>query len=224
MNRRVFGIIGLIGSILLFAGDMLLYGHFGSAGDIYDVIEATAPHVSMGRLFVGGIIGPVAAFLYIAGFYHVYLNIQRAGSKPAKFVFVSSSLMMVIGGTYHALWTIRMLLFKFRIMDVENLQRFVDAVNSYLRITLVTAAIPGYAAFTLLLILVLIGKTNYRRWTVVVNPALLYLITLLSSEIRGPLGAVIVGGYINLIFMVFFSTSIITTWRVDSDTKQARSQ
>jgi len=218
MNRRIFGIIGLMGSIILFAGDMLLYGHFGSAGDIYDVIEAAAPHVSMRRLLVGGIIGPIAAFLYIAGFYHVYLNIQRAGRKSAIIVFVSSSLLMIIGGTYHALWTIRMLLLKFRVMDIENLQPFVDAVNSYLRITRITSTIPGYVAFTLLLILVLIGKTNYRRWTIVVNPGLLYLMTLLSSEIPGPLGAVIVGGYINLIFIVFFSTSVITTWRVDSNT------
>jgi len=217
MNKRIFGIIGLIGSIILFAGDMLLYGHFGSAGDIYDIIEAAVPHVSVGQLFVGGIIGPIAAFLYIAGFYHVYLNIQRAGKKSAKVVFVSSSLMMAIGGTYHALWTIRMLLFKFRVMDVENLQPFVEAVNSYLNLILMTSTILGYIAFTLLLILVLIGKTNYRRWTVIVNPGLLYLMTLLSSEIPGPLGAVIVGGYINLIFILFFSISVITTWRVDSD-------
>ena len=59
-------IIGIIAAILMFTGDMLLYydkKDYVSDGTFQSVI-ALMKNVSDKRLYAGGIIGPIAAFLY----------------------------------------------------------------------------------------------------------------------------------------------------------------
>ncbi len=73
------------------------------------------------------------------------------------------------------------------------------------------AAIPAYLGGILLLILVLFGKTLYPRWTVVANFGVLSLVAPFAERIPAPLGAVLVGGFINLSIAVFFLVSLIST-------------
>ena len=131
MDRKIFGIIGILAAATLFAGDMLLYGHFGSAPAFWDGVKTVAANASLGRLYAGGIIGPIGGLLYILGFWHIYLNTQQAGKVVSIIVFTGCTSMMVLGGAYHALWTIRMLLYKFGIPDMESLELFIKAVKSY---------------------------------------------------------------------------------------------
>ena len=62
--------IGLVGSLVMFAGDMLLYFTPGS----YDMDGTLRPYARImrdlpeGRVRAGGVLGPVAAFLYVVGF------------------------------------------------------------------------------------------------------------------------------------------------------------
>lgn len=59
-------IIGIIAAILMFTGDMLLYydkKDYVSDGTFQPVISLMK-NVSDKRLYAGGIIGPIAAFLY----------------------------------------------------------------------------------------------------------------------------------------------------------------
>lgn len=62
--------LGLLGSILMFAGDMLLYFTPGA----YDMDGTLRPYmrimrdVPADRVRAGGALGPVAAFLYVLGF------------------------------------------------------------------------------------------------------------------------------------------------------------
>ena len=62
--------LGLIGSILMFAGDMLLYFTPGT----YDMDGTLKPYmrimrdVPAARVRAGGALGPIAAFLYVLGF------------------------------------------------------------------------------------------------------------------------------------------------------------
>ena len=62
--------LGLLGSILMFAGDMLLYFTPGA----YDMDGTLRPYmrimrdVPAGRVRLGGVLGPVAAFFYVLGF------------------------------------------------------------------------------------------------------------------------------------------------------------
>lgn len=216
MNRRIAGIVGLAGALGLFIGDMLLYGHLGGAGGFLESVEAVASNVSHERIFIGGILGPICSLLYIIGFWHVYQNIQKSGKIAARTVVAGCAVLIVIGGTYHALWAIRMLIFKHGIGDTQSLEAFVEAVTSYLKITFIASSIPGFVVFPMLIVMVLLGRTGYPRWTVILNPGLLISLSFLVSDLPAPYGLTFYGGYINLVFVVFFVVSVITTWRDDS--------
>ncbi|HWX24822.1 MAG TPA: hypothetical protein VN083_07255, partial [Vicinamibacteria bacterium] len=71
---------------------------------------------------------------------------------------------------------------------------------------------PGYIGATLLLGLVLWGRTSYSRWTAFANPAVLILLSPLAESAPAPWGAVLVGGFTNLSIAIFFLVSISTTW------------
>ena len=218
MNRRIAGIVGLAGALGLFIGDMLLYGHLGGAGGFLERVETVAADVSLERIFIGGILGPICSLLYIAGFRHVYQNIRKSGEIAARTVFAGCALLIVIGGTYHALWAVRMLIFKYGVVDTQSLEAFVEAVTSYLEITFIASSVPGFIVFPMLIVLVLLGRTEYPRWTVIANPGLLISLSFLVSDLPAPYGLTLYGGYINLVFVVFFVVSVITTWRDDSGT------
>ena len=215
MSRRTAGIVGLVGAIVLFVGDMLLYGHLGSATDFWDGVRRVAVQAPLARFFVGGLLGPVGAVLYLAGFWHVYLNTRQAGRLGAKVMLVGLTAMIVMGGAYHVVWVVRMLSFRYGVADVAGLNSFVDALGSYMATVNNAAEVPGYLVCPILVVLVLTGRSRYPRWTVLVNPGLLMIFRFsgVTSSLPAPFGAVILGGYINLTFCVFFAVSIITTWK-----------
>ncbi len=200
---------------------MLLYGHLGSATDFWIGVGRVAEEASLERVFAGGLLGPVGAVLYLAGFWHVYLNTVQAGRLAAKMVLIGLALMIVSGGAYHVLWVIRILSLKYGLANVAELSPFTDAVESYLATVYQASAVPGYLASPILAVLVLIGRSRYPRWTVLANPGLLMLLGLLvgPSFFPAPAGAVILGGFINLIFCVFFAVSIITTWKEEPEAR-----
>lgn len=74
--------VGLIGSLVMFAGDMLLYYTPGA----YDMDGTLRPYAQImrdlpeGRVRLRGLLGPVAAFLYVMSF--VGLPMLATGEFP----------------------------------------------------------------------------------------------------------------------------------------------
>lgn len=56
MTPRMAGSIGLLGALLMFAGDMLLYGHFGGGAEFLNAHKNVTATASLPRLMVAGII------------------------------------------------------------------------------------------------------------------------------------------------------------------------
>jgi hypothetical protein len=217
MNNRNFGLIGIFASILLFVGDMLLYGHFGNASEFSKNIQMVAQNSSQARLFIGGIFGPIGAMLYIAGFWHIYLNTKQYSRFVSIIIFLCLSCMMFFGGTYHAIWTVRMLLLKYPLASADNSNLFLISFNAYFKTIFNISLLIGYFGGILLAILILIHKSIYPRWVVIVNPAILFLLTPLIRHISYPFGSILFGGYINIVLFVFLTISVIATWKKQQD-------
>jgi hypothetical protein len=213
MNKRNFGLIGIFASILLFIGDMLLYGHFGNASEFSKNIQIVAQNSSQTRLFIGGILGPIGAMLYISGFWHIYLNTKQYSRFVSIIIFISLSCMMFFGGAYHSIWTIRMLLLKYPLASVDYSNLFLISFNNYFKTIFNISLSVGYLGGILLAILILIHKSVYPRWIVIVNPPILFFLTPLIKHVSYPFGSIIFGGYINIVLFVFLTTSVITTWK-----------
>jgi hypothetical protein len=182
---RLAGVTGIAGALLFFfAGDTLFilalrtrFGTYcGNGGNREPCIGR--------RLFGGGLVGPLAAWMCIAGFGMCAFNIHPPHIAFKRTLFVLFSMLMVAASAGHTLWTARGLALKY--CRDPSCQGLVTAIKSYWNLAYDLGALPGYIGAVLLPGLVLLGKTYYSRWTVVVNPA------PLASRVPAPLGAVLV--------------------------------
>ncbi|MGA2822288.1 MAG: DUF6796 family protein [Bacteroidales bacterium] len=213
---RILCLIGLGAALLMFVGDMCLYGHFGSGSDAISRLIIT--NESDTRIVIGGFIGPIAAILYCVGFFSVYLMIAPRSRMLAVVIAGGAAAMMVIGGAFHAMWSIRALLIKAGLSSGDY-QAVYDQIKDYTLLLYNTMLTGAAVVSVLLLFAVLSGRSLYPRWSVVVNPGILLLLKPLAHFVPAPLGAIVSGGYLNLVFVVFFSVSILVT-RSINDTLQ----
>jgi hypothetical protein len=216
---RTLGLIGLGAAILMFVGDMCLYGHFGSGSDA--VSKVVIANESDTRIVIGGFIGPIAAILYCVGFFSVYLMIAPRSRIFAIVLAGGAAATMAIGGTYHAMWSIRAFLIKAGLSSGEY-QALYDQIRDYTLLFYNTMLAIAAVVSLLLLFVVLSGRSLYPKWSVVVNPGILLLFRPLADLIPAPLGAIVSGGYLNLVFVVFFAVSVVVTRSVN-DTLQMQS-
>jgi hypothetical protein len=218
-TRRLTGLCGLTGALLFFAGDMLFYGHFGSGATFADDMRATVMQASNERLFAGGLVGPIAACLCIVGFWHVYLNMRPSSLVPGRVLFAAFFMLMVAGSAVHTLWTAKGLALKYCGGEGSPCADLLAVTRSYWTLAYNLSAIPGYLGAALLFGLVIRRKTWYPRWTALANPAVLFLLSLVTTRVPAPLGAILVGGSANLSIAAFFLVSILTTWTRPSGTE-----
>lgn len=212
MDKRYYGAIGILGSLLLFVGDMFLFGHFGNGVEFNDKIQIVAQNASETRLFIGGILGPLGAMLYVFGFWHIYLNTKKSSPVISLIIFLSLACMMFFGGAYHTIWTVRMLLFKYPV-SIDNSSLFVTSFNAFLTTIFNISLAVGYVGGLLLVILILLRKSIYPRWIILITPGILLFFAPLVKRISSPFGAVLFGGYLNLVFFIFLTCSVIFTWK-----------
>lgn len=222
-THRLTGLAGLAGALAFFAGDMLFYGYFGPGAGFADGMRATVEHAAVDRLVAGGLLGPAAACLCIVGFWHVYRNVRPEALVAGRVMLVMFFVLMVAGSAVHTLWTARGLAIRFCSAADPGCSQLAAAIKAYWLLAYDLDAIPGYVGALLLAVLVVSGKTRYPRWTVIANPAVLFLVSPLASRVPSPLGAILVGGSANLSMAGFFLVSIVTTWRREpADTAMAR--
>ncbi len=216
--RRLAGICGLVGSLLFFVGDMLFYGYLGS-GSNFDVgMRVALAQASTQRLFAGGLVGPPAACLCIAGFWHVYLNVRPSSRLFGQIMLAAFFVLMVGGSAVHTLWTAKGLALKYCDAQGSPCTDLLTVIRSYWTMAYYLDSFPGYVGGVILMGLVLTRKTWYPRWTALANPGVLLLLSPIAERVPSPLGAILVGGATNLSFVVFFVVSVITSWthHVDS--------
>jgi hypothetical protein len=208
--NRIQGCAGVIGALLFFAGDMLFYGHWGDGSAFHDGMMRVLAGASLTRLFLGGLVGPIAACLCLIGCWHVRANVITHSTVLGRIAFYSFAAMMVIGGAVHALWVPRGLAMKYSFLPGTT--ELTSALRDYWSVAYQLAEVPAYLAAGSLLLLVLLGKSSYPRWTIVANFGLLSLLEPLAARVPAPLGAVLVGGFINLSVALFFFVSLLSTW------------
>jgi hypothetical protein len=211
-TQRLAGLAGLAGALLFFCGDMLFYGHFGAGATFHEGMQRVVLEAPLARLFVGGLLGPPAACLCIIGFWHVGQNITPRSPLLGRLIFYILAAMMVVGSAVHALWVPRGLASRYELQLTAHAPHLFEALRRYWELAYNLAAVPAYIGAILLLLVVLLGKSLYPRWTVVANFGLLSLLEPLASQVPAPLGAILVGGFTNLSIAVFFLVSVLSTW------------
>ncbi len=212
--RVLAGVCGLAGALSFFAGDMLFYGHFGPGSTFARGALTTIQHSSDAKLFVGGLLGPLAACLCIVGFWHVYRNIKPDAKILGRLMFAAFFFMMVAGSAVHTLWAAKGIGMKYCSEAQSDCETVLKLTKTYWNLAYALSAAPGYMGTALLGYLVVFGKTIYPRSTILANPAvILPLLSLGARCVPSPFGAILAGGSTNLSIASFFAISLLVTMR-----------
>ena len=203
--------IGLAGALLMFAGDMLLYytpedfacGPKSSAEERINAIIDVMKELPAGRVMAGGMIGPIAAFLYCIGFYHIVLMTNEQTYTLAMAAFLLSCFGIIIGGAYHSHCAYLGLL-----GDNGGRNALNAAMKYFQNMPLILYAGEGIG-FLLLIFLIVTGKTVLPRWIFLLSPGMLFLLKPAVSRLPKGARVIISGGWMNLISVIYYSAVLI---------------
>ena len=203
--------IGLAGALLMFAGDMLLYytpedfacDPKSSAEEKINAIIDVMKGLPTRRVIAGGMIGPIAAFLYCVGFYHIVLMTGEQAHTLAMAAFLLSCFGVITGGAYHSHFAYLGLLGDDRNRDVLN-----AAMMYFQKMPLILYAGEGLG-FLLLIFLIATGKTVLPRRMFLLSPGMLFLLKHAVGRLPKGIRIIISGGWTNLISVIYYAAVLI---------------
>ena len=196
--------IGLLGAFLMFCGDMILYyekNDFEQNGTLDPIINIMKK-LPKKRVMVGGLIGPVAAFLYCIGFYHMVLITKEPFYMLSFAAFLLSCMGIIAGGAYHSHCAYLGLL------GGDEQRKDLEIVLSYFqKIPIILYAGEGLGLI-LLLFLIITGNTLFPIWMGILSPGVLFLLRPLVRKLPKGIHMVLSGGFTNIIFIVYYLAAV----------------
>lgn len=200
----VTGLLGLLAAILVGTGEYLLHydpqARFSEGG--FDFMQGISAHQST----LGHFFGVFGATLYPVGCYHIYLMLKPANNKVAFVAFLISSFGCIVG----AVWigsraSISSLMQLAETAEIENLISLYELrYETLLQVTRVTTLILSIIFASL----ILTGKSHYKKWMAILNPAVLIIFSFITYLIAPPLGKHIMPIALNVAFFILFSFSL----------------
>ena len=203
--------IGLAGALLMFAGDMLLYytpedfsyGPKSSSEEKINAIIDVMKGLPSKRVMAGGMLGPVAAFLYCVGFYHIVLITNEQSHTLALAAFLLSCFGIITGGAYHSHCAYLGLL-----GDDRDRAALNTAAKYFQKLPLLLYAGEGIG-FLLLIFLIVTGKTALPRWMFLLSPGILFLLKPIVGRLPKGIRIIVSGGWTNLISVIYYAAVLI---------------
>ena len=199
-------LIGLLGSFLMFLGDMTLYydPNDYDGKDTISGIIGIMKNVSIKRLYIGGLLGPICAFIYCIGFFHIVLGIQEKYLTIGWFVFLINVFGMILGGAYHIQCACLGLLSRY-----ENKGAFDEFLKFLKFQAKIVFGIMAIANITLVLV-ILFGLTVFPRWQALFTPMFLLILTPIAGRLPKGVHMIIRGGWFNLIYFIYYLSLLIS--------------
>lgn len=202
------GLSGILGGLILFGGDMLLY---------YDPININL-NQNMGnssdfRIIASGVSALLATWFYMIGVGQVYYAFKPTSPTMRNIVLVSFGSILiafgVIHGAFTAIATSAKLSTEFN-LEMESAISLALETNNIMRLFVY----PIFAVLSIVFIAqVWKRKTLYPRWIILFFPLIPFLFQdLMYNFLPDNLWIIIYGGFLNLILVVFFTASTIALW------------
>lgn len=197
---------GLFGGLLMFLGDMLMYytpkdfsyTAKSSAEEKMQSITDVMRDLPIKRLTAAGVIGPVAAFFYCIGFYHIVLITNETMHAVAFIAFLFLCLGIICGGAYHSHCSYLGLLGQNKFDEARY-----TTIAYFSKIAFVLY-IGEAVGFVLLLFLVITKNTLLPQWMIILNPGVLFLLKSFMNRLPKGMKVIVAGGWGNLIFVIYY--------------------
>jgi hypothetical protein len=215
--RFVFkaSVCGLIGGLLMLTGDFLFCGALTSGAEFHSrTVMATRPDW---MLVLGGSLGPIAGILYCLGMTLFYFLLKPAGERLAAAAAALLGVTMLVGGSYHAVFTT--FGFAAKVSDLATRARLLDQVGMLFAALSNVAVVLGSMGTLLVFYLVLRGRSHFPRWLLIFMPTLIQLASSVFrpafNRLPSPLGSMFLAGWINGSFVLFFALATFAFWPRD---------
>lgn len=204
-------LIGLLGSFLMFLGDMILYydPNDYDGKDTINSIIGIMKNVSTKRLYLGGLLGPISAFIYSIGFFHIVLSIDEKYLNLGWFIFLINIFGMILGGSYHIQCAYLGLLSRYE--NKGAFDEFLKFLKFQAKIVFGTMAIANIGTT----LIILFGFTVFPRWQALFTPIFLLTLTPLAGRLPKGLHMIIRGGWFNLIYFIYYLSLLINYTNVN---------
>jgi hypothetical protein len=217
MHERIqlAGALGLAGALLLAIGDQCLYFAATGGADFVHGLRGIVAAAPTGRVLFGAGLGPIAALLYLAGFWHVYMRLHPRHPRIAAIIAIGLAFCILAGTAYHVLWGAKALAMKATLGAPATVQPALAALeaqlHAYAANVYLIAEIAGYPSAVLLAIMIAMGRSDYPRWLVLLTPVVpLVILQLVTPYTPAPFGSLVAGSASNLSFALFFAASLAT--------------
>jgi len=202
------GFSGILGSLVLFSGDMLFY-YNGAQTDFISNMSI----VSSERIIASGISALISAWLYTIASGQIYFAFQPVKKWIRLTVFLSFLAVMISFGVVHAAYIAIATSAKNAAelgVTPSSLTELAVSVNTALR----NLTYIPFGIFSVLFATTIWAKnTYYPRWVILFSPIIPFLFTdIIIGNLEGKMKAIISGGYLNLILLLFFCTSTVALW------------
>jgi len=205
---RISGIAGILGGLLLFAGDMLYY-YNGTSIDL----KLNMANSSDFRIEINGVIALFSTWLYLLGMISIYYAFTPASKMLRNIVLMSFTGILtsygIIHGAYLAIATTAKLALHNKLDIVDSSALAVDA-NNLMKLIIY----PVFATFSIVFIWqVWKNKTLYPRWILIFFPLTTFIFKgFLKQTLSGSTWVIVNGGFLNIILIIFFTASTIALW------------
>lgn len=159
------------------------------------------------RLHIGGMLGPISAFFYCIGYYHIVLISAPNHMTMAFIAFLSCCLGIICGGTFHSECA------NLGLMGRYDEKPQLDEVIRYLgfqKIFLMGFSLIGYA---LLIAMIALGYTMLPRWAVLFTPPFVLFLTPLVSRLPKGIHMIVRGGWTNMISVIYYTALLVMMTR-----------
>ncbi|RLK62717.1 hypothetical protein D3H64_08260 [Atopobacter sp. AH10] len=188
----------------MFFGDMLLYYDKNDyeEGKGLDAIVAIMKDVSVSRLYIGGLIGPIAAFFYIIGFTHILLIAKPSWSYMAIGIFSLNAVGICCGGAYHSHCAYLGLLSRLKVAEAFETFLAYLKVQAKLLFILMGLANVGLTCF------IGLGATIFPRWLALFTPICLMALTPVVGKLPKGFHILIRGGWTNIVFIIYYGMAL----------------
>jgi len=205
---RIMGLSGILGGIILFSGDMLLYYNPTQTD-----LRLNMSNVSDFRILLSGISALLATWFYLFGSGQIYYAFTPSSSIVRNIVSACFASILAAYGVVHAAYIAIAATAKLAHqngLDIKTATMLSDNINESLRLLIY----PIFAILSILFIYhVLKGKTLYPKWIILFFPLIPFLLQgFIAKILSGTTWIIIIGGYLNLILILFFTASTIALW------------
>lgn len=195
---RRLAAFGIMGGLLMFFGDLCFYMLPISGADF--LRTSVMNTMDTKRLIMGGAAGPLAGLLYGLGAMMFYVGLKKHNQRLARITAGLFAVMFVVGGAYHSIYT------TYGFVPADDLSGMSAKITALIDSLHAVSFITGLSASFLFIYMVLRYDTVFPKWIIVFTPTFWTLLNRpVGPFIPYPVGSVIIGGWINLCFIVFFT-------------------